>query len=553
MTHPDNDILIDLDNYDDSITKNCNSDNDEKCSDRHQQYCDDEIPAAVIDHENPPMMKINQKTLERFTTTPISSSCSDDTISCGATTLILPPPTKTYPSSILSSSSSLWLTRNFTNKYTSVNKVEILPTKATLLSSGQPSVSNNNFQSNTNTTNNNSCSHDDHVKLTISNNKQKLVLRYTIFVLWILCFILLLSIFILVTMTYRKLNINQKNLIDDGISNPDSNFSSPTISPSLVFSQPTIMITNSTNDNNSNNSNNNTSSNSSISTNNVNTSSCPIYPSPPRFKGKKGAARTLRTIGRPGSWIENLPGVIDMKPYWNYNWDTIRIDAQPYNIEFVPMMWGGSDIIQFDIQDHVVPYIESDIVQRVLGFNEPDAETQSNVTVTRALELWTLLESLNVPIVSPSCWQPKGEWMKEFMNRAKELCRRIDYIGVHWYGGASFEAFKNEMEDIYNMYGKIPLLITEFAPADWTATNVTMNQYSKKDVLQFMKSAIPWLEQQDWIHGYAWFSFAFNDPVGVSSSLFTLDGQLTKCGEYYASISNENIYGNQSITIWENE
>ena len=50
------------------------------------------------------------------------------------------------------------------------------------------------------------------------------------------------------------------------------------------------------------------------------------------------------------------------------------------------------------------------------------------------------------------------------------------------------------------------------------ATNVTMNQYSKKDVLQFMKLAIPWLEQQDWIVGYAWFSFAFNDPLGVPSS-----------------------------------
>jgi hypothetical protein len=91
------------------------------------------------------------------------------------------------------------------------------------------------------------------------------------------------------------------------------------------------------------------------------------------------------------------------------------------------------------------------------------------------------------------------------------------------------------------------LLITEFAPADWKAATVQGNRHSPAKVLAFMKEVLPWMEAQDWIAGYAWFSFYIDAKQGTSSALFDKDGNLTACGKYYKSITPKNPSGDQSI------
>jgi hypothetical protein len=98
------------------------------------------------------------------------------------------------------------------------------------------------------------------------------------------------------------------------------------------------------------------------------------------------------------------------------------------------------------------------------------------------------------------------------------------------------------------MYGsKRPILVTEFAPADWQATTPEANKWSHNRVLDFAKQALPWLEQQDWIAGYAWFPFESSFPAGSTSALFDENGVITALGRYYASVTPDNIYGDQSI------
>jgi hypothetical protein len=102
----------------------------------------------------------------------------------------------------------------------------------------------------------------------------------------------------------------------------------------------------------------------------------------------------------------------------------------------------------------------------------------------------------------------------------------------------------------YMLYGSDrPLLITEFAIADWDATTLEENRHSANEVLAFMKDVLPWMEEpeQDWIAGYSWFSFDASSPVGTSSALFDDDGALTTLGRYYASVTTENPTGDQSI------
>ena len=72
----------------------------------------------------------------------------------------------------------------------------------------------------------------------------------------------------------------------------------------------------------------------------------------------------------------------------------------------------------------------------------------------------------------------------------------MDYVGVHWYGGTDAAHFKTKMRRIYEKYGRRPLLITEFAPADWQAKTHSQNRMKAPDVLAFMKEVLPWLEKQ---------------------------------------------------------
>ena len=282
--------------------------------------------------------------------------------------------------------------------------------------------------------------------------------------------------------------------------------------------------------------------------------------------GKKGICFVLK--GSNGA--ANLAKLNQLKLYWNYGWTSERVEDQPANLEFIPQVWGGakSDELMLErLKQQIQPQIEAGLCKRILAFNEPDKKEQSNMTVERCLHFWPLLEQLGVPICSPSCENPlgcdnaedcnqgvHGHWMTDFMNQLEEKDYRCDYLGAHWYGGPSFDAFKNFMRKVYDSQGgKYPLLITEFAVADWKAMNKSCadNRYTQKQVLEFMKKALPWIEQQEWIVGYAWFPFDAECSQGTCSALFTKQGNMTALGRFYASVSKEEPNGNQDEKVWE--
>jgi hypothetical protein len=276
------------------------------------------------------------------------------------------------------------------------------------------------------------------------------------------------------------------------------------------------------------------------------TTECPTPLTPPPLPGKKGIGLKLNDEEK------NMPKVVALNPYWNYSWGPKRVESQPDNIEFVPMLWGawGDTGLVNRIVADVIPQIESGQAKRVLAFNEPDHPKQSNMSVEDVVSYWHILEDINLPLASPSVAQSTGSWMMDFMEEAEANCLRMEYVAIHWYGGASVEEFKNKMRVTYEMYGsRRPLLLTEFAPADWTALTPADNKWSQANVLAFMKEVLPWLEEQDWIEGYAWFSFEQSFAAGTSSALFDLNGDQTTIGKFYASVTTDNPAGDQSITV----
>lgn len=247
---------------------------------------------------------------------------------------------------------------------------------------------------------------------------------------------------------------------------------------------------------------------------------------------KKGACFTLRENNR----VQNMGRVATLRADWNYSWGPDRIDEQLDYVEFVPMAWGGFDPNVF------VPKIQEQInaghTKRILGFNEPDGVKQANMSVERAIELWPALMSLKIPLGSPAVVDAEnGEWIEQFMAEVENKGYRVDYLCVHNYGGGNAEVFKQKMTNIYNKY-KRPLLITEFAVADWNAQTPEQNKHSKEKVLNFMKEVLPWLEETEFIYGYAWFSFGPNDAAGCTSALFDENNNLTELGKFYSEFPN---------------
>lgn len=248
-----------------------------------------------------------------------------------------------------------------------------------------------------------------------------------------------------------------------------------------------------------------------------------------KLPGKKGVCFTLKD----NNYVQNMARVETLKGRWNYSWGADRASNQLDYVEFVPMAWGKIN------PDEFVPKVMAQInmgkCKRVLGFNEPDGKEQANMSVEKALELWPALESLKVPLGSPAVVDAEnGEWIKEFMAGVEQRGYRVDYLCVHNYGGGGVAEFKRKMTAIYEKY-KRPILITEFAVADWSATKPEENKHSAAKVLTFMKDILPWLEETDFIYGYAWFSFGQTSAAGCTSALFDENNNLTELGKYYAA------------------
>ncbi|ACU64554.1 glycosyl hydrolase [Chitinophaga pinensis] len=251
---------------------------------------------------------------------------------------------------------------------------------------------------------------------------------------------------------------------------------------------------------------------------------------------KKGADFSTNTDY--GTWYGN---VVNLKSHWFYTWGTLMpAKTVPQNCDFVPMFWGKGNVTTALI-DSVKKLKAAGTVKYVLGFNEPDAKDQSNMSEDEALALWPQLESIGLPLGSPATQWPDVKWLYTFMDKAIQQKRRVDFICVHMYVGTDDAHFVKTLRDLYNKY-QLPIWITEFATADHNAQTMEANMYKPEQVLAFMQRLLPQLEDLPYVHRYSWFSSSPIQPALWPSSLIAADGKLTTLGQWYANYKpNANI------------
>lgn len=242
---------------------------------------------------------------------------------------------------------------------------------------------------------------------------------------------------------------------------------------------------------------------------------------------KRGVASTIP----PGQVF--LPTAQNPGVTWWYNWSNEPSPGAANGLEYTPMIWGTGSLMG--------PIPQG--AKFLMGFNEPNFANQSNMTAAEAASKWPQVEALaqaqGIPIVSPgmnfcgsasdpsNCADPSVTdpytYLKEFFADCPGC--EVDYISVHWYNCdvPSLQAYieGNATLEGFLQFGK-PIWVTEFA---------CDNSHSPADQQAYMEAAITYLENNDNVYRYSWFS-ATNIP---NAMLTNSDGSLTDLGVAYVS------------------
>lgn len=231
---------------------------------------------------------------------------------------------------------------------------------------------------------------------------------------------------------------------------------------------------------------------------------------PWRWTGKKGYG------GKP-----DQANLLDVQ--WRYNWGAG--DESTLDMEYVLMKhnanWPSWDEIN-----------NKQNVTHLLGFNEPMQKDQANMTMEQVLKRWPKMQASGLRLGSPCTTDGTIDWLYEFLDKAKELGYRVDFITVHYYkGGWSDEKFIGWMREIHERTG-LPLWVTEFNNgARWVkGHNPTLEQNAAA-----LEGYCKIMDRCEFIERYAVFNMQGNRAV-------IADGQLTPAGKRYRDNPSAQAY-----------
>jgi hypothetical protein len=199
---------------------------------------------------------------------------------------------------------------------------------------------------------------------------------------------------------------------------------------------------------------------------------------------------------------------------WFYNWAAAPAGITAPGVSYVPMIWGPASVTTANLDE----------VRRegsmLLGFNEPDLGSQSNMSVQQALSLWPKLMAtgmtLGSPAVAANAATP-GSWLDQFMQGVQAHGYRVNFITVHWYGGnfdtaSAVSELRAYLQAIYDRYHR-PVWLTEFALTNFGGTPEFPTQAQQA---AFLTAATSMLAGLAYVQRYAWFSLPTSAGSGTT-------------------------------------
>jgi RNA polymerase sigma factor (sigma-70 family) len=215
---------------------------------------------------------------------------------------------------------------------------------------------------------------------------------------------------------------------------------------------------------------------------------------------------------------------------WYYTWSPTPGVAGPPGVQFVPMIWGSANVTASTL---------SQVKQEgpvLLGFNEPDMSSQSNLTPAQALSLWPQLMATGMQLGSPAVaanGATPGSWLDQFMSGAAAHGYRVNFITLHWYGAdfdtaAAVSQLESYLAAVHARY-HLPIWLTEFALANFGGSPSTPTPQQQA---AFVTAATSMLRGLSYVQRYAWFGLQAT-PSDGSMGLFSTGPVATPAGRAF--------------------
>jgi hypothetical protein len=260
-------------------------------------------------------------------------------------------------------------------------------------------------------------------------------------------------------------------------------------------------------------------------------------PSPPRRAPRRQApAAPANAKKGVSAWAFNgvTRSLARSGASWYYTWAPNHAGiASPRGVAFVPMIWGPGSVTSATLsqvrhEGHVL-----------LGFNEPDMASQSNMTVSQALALWPRLMATGMRLGSPAVADDAatpGGWLDRFMRGAAARHYRVNFITVHWYGAdfatrAAVAQLKSYLQAIWARY-HVPIWVTEFALIRFGARTVFPAPAGQA---AFLTASTAMLQRLSYVQRYAWFALPATSGDG-SAGLFRSGAVATRAGRAFEAV-----------------
>ncbi|KAI6152077.1 glycosyl hydrolase catalytic core-domain-containing protein [Pisolithus tinctorius] len=196
-------------------------------------------------------------------------------------------------------------------------------------------------------------------------------------------------------------------------------------------------------------------------------------------------------------------------------------------IEGIPMLWGYDQVSDF--QNLVV----EGYANYVLGMNEPNEPSQSNMSPTDGASLWQQyidpLQYKGYKLISPACTNDQAglDWYQQFF-AACSGCH-FDAIAFHAYT-TDAQSIIDYATTLYNTYN-LPVWITEFADQNYSGTG---GQASMDEVWSFASTITNFVANTDWLEVAFPFGVMYDlQGVNTDNSLLASNGYPTSLGYTY--------------------
>jgi len=236
-----------------------------------------------------------------------------------------------------------------------------------------------------------------------------------------------------------------------------------------------------------------------------------------------GAIALVQTVS--AGCFRGLPWAVDNnyahnfvnrpKVCWYYHWQDGHVpQLDQGGLEFVPQFWGPSSS-GWNSWGQRKNEMYQKAAQHVLGFNEPDLGSQSNVDPYYAAQLY-MQEMMQ--------WHGKGtkvgtpaiaynlDWMNTFLSSLYSRGGYCDFMVLHWYGSWNdLAGFQKYVSTAHSRFG-LKIWVTEIGIT--SASNPSQAQ-----VKNFMVNAVSWMETVGYCDRVAWFGafLSYAPPDGYAT------------------------------------